>query len=328
MTILAVLSQPGPVAFVLPSLLHARRTQQSIPIVLATDPAWISASDWAALGKCEIVAPIDETDMDELVAAHRPTVVIVSTTGTATEVAAISAATALGVRTVRIIDVPYNHAERIRDSAPPDVVGDALAVISMRDVDRDPPEGIPRERFVAVGHPGWERVKLAPPADPGRMVFLSQPIGADGFGRFGYSETDSWALVLEARRARPDLFQSLIWAPHPRESVPSEILRGCDGIAVSTEQALQECGTVFGIFTVALTDAFLMGRRVIPVQPGLPADDFCTLSRAGWVARCGSLADMIAALEAANTVSAEPLRVEIQDSAARLAALLERDVAA
>jgi len=125
MTILAVLSQPGPVAFVVPSLLHARRAQESIPIVLATDPAWVSAPDRAALGKCEIVGAIDETDMDEFVAAHRPTVMIVSTTGSATEVAAMSAATALGVRTVRIIDVPYNHAERIRDSAPPGVVGDA-----------------------------------------------------------------------------------------------------------------------------------------------------------------------------------------------------------
>ncbi|MBT3810358.1 MAG: hypothetical protein HOL07_16165 [Rhodospirillaceae bacterium] len=328
MTILAVLSQPGPVAFVVPSLLHARRAQESIPIVLATDPAWVSAPDRAALGKCEIVGAIDETDMDEFVAAHRPTVMIVSTTGSATEVAAMSAATALGVRTVRIIDVPYNHAERIRDSAPPGVVGDALAVISMRDIDRAPPEGIPRERIVAVGHPGWERVKPAHPADSRAMVFLSQPIGADGFGRFGYSEMASWDLVLEARRVRPDLFQSLIWAPHPRESVPAEILPGCDGIAVSTDQALQECGTVFGIFTAALTDAFLMGRRVIPVQPGLPADDFCTLSRAGWVARCGSLTDVIMALEAAKTVSAEPLRAEIRDSAARLAALLEQEIAA
>jgi hypothetical protein len=85
---------------------------------------------------------------------------------------------------------------------------------------------------------------------------------------------------------------------------------------------------VFGIFTAALTDAFLMGRRVIPVQPDLPADDFCTISRAGWVERCGSRAEVIAALEASNKVSAAPLRAEIEGSAARLAALLEGNVAA
>ena len=61
---------------------------------------------------------------------------------------------------------------------------------------------------------------------------------------------------------------------------------------------------------------------------GLPADDFCTLSRAGWVSRSGSLTDVITAVEAADAVSAEPLRAEIRDSAARLAALLEQDGAA
>lgn len=322
MTVLAILSQPGPVAFVLPALVHARRGAGALPVVLMTDSAWVSASDRAALGECDIVALVNESEIADFVAARRPSVMVVSTIGTPVEVAALSAAAAYGVRTVRIVDVPYNHAERLRDSAPPGVTGDVIAVISAHDGIHELPGGISREQVTAVGHPGWERVDPASPADPRAMVFLSQPITADGFGRFGYSETAAWSLVLEARQARPDLFESLIWAPHPREAAPDTMPPGCDGIADTTEAALQECGTVFGIFTAALTDAFLMGRRVVPVQPALPSDDFCALSRAGWVARCGSLADVIATLETPVATSAEPLRAEIKDSAARLATLL------
>lgn len=328
MTVLAILSQPGPVAFLLPALVHARRGADALPVVLMTDPAWVSASDRAALGDCDIVTLVDEHEIAGFVAARRPSVMVVSTIGTPVEVAALSAAAAYGVRTVRIVDVPYNHAERLRESAPSGVTGDVIAVISAHDEIHELPGGLSREQIAAVGHPGWERVDPALPADPRAMVFLSQPITADGFGRFGYSETAAWNLVLEARRARPDLFESLIWAPHPREAAPATMLPGCDGIARSTDAALQECGTVFGIFTAALTDAFLMGRRVIPVQPGLPVDDFCALSRAGWVPRCGSLADVIAALGTPGATSAGPLRAEIKDSAARLAALLLRSDAA
>lgn len=327
MTVLAILSQPGPVAFVVPALLCARRSEGALPVVLMTDPAWVSASDRVALGDCEILAMVDESEIADFVAARRPSVIAVSTIGTPAEVAALSAAAALGVRTVRIVDVPYNHAERLRDSAPPGVTGDVIAVVSARDTIQELPGGISREQVVAVGHPGWEQVDPAQPADPRAMVFLSQPITADGFARFGYSETAAWDLVLEARLARPDLFRSLIWAPHPRERAPATMLPGCDGLAVSTAEALRECGTVLGIFTAALTDAFLMGRRVIPVQPGLPAEDFCALSRAGWVPRCGSLADLIAALETSCGETAGPLRAEIEGSAARLSALLVGNVA-
>jgi len=320
MSILAVLLQPGPVDFVLPAL-SGRPDHGTVTLV--ADPAWISQKDRAGLAGCEVLTAATYADqVGALLAQRRPEVLVVSTTRKPAEIEAMAVAASLGTRIVQILDVPYNHVSRVRESSPPDVFADAIAVISERDRHDAMGGGIPQERIAVVGHPGWERILPALPANPADMVFVSQPLDADGFGQFGYSEKPAWRMVLEARRERPDLFRSLIWAPHPRETVPETIPEGCDGIASATGDALFECGTVLGICSAALTDAFLMGRRVVSVQPDKPADDFCGLSRSGWITRCASVAELVAVLETPARDETAPLRTELEDSAVRLAALL------
>lgn len=323
MSVLAILMQPGATDFVLPALLRSGNRQDRGTVTLVTDPAWIIPEDRAGLVGCEILAAATYADQAAtLLARRRPEVLVVSATRKPAEIEAMAAAASLGTRIVQVLDVPYNHAGRVRESSPPEILADAIAVISERDKHDATRGGIPQERIAVVGHPGWERILPAAPANPADMVFVSQPLDADGFGRFGYSEKPAWRMVLEARHRRPDLFRSLIWAPHPRESAPATIPDGCDGIADATGAALFACGTALGICSAALTDAFLMGRRVVSVQPENPADDFCGLSRAGWITRCSSVADLVAVLETPARDETAPLRAELEDSAARLAALL------
>lgn len=323
MSVLAILLQPGAVDFVVPALLRSGAGPGHGSATLITDPAWVSEKDRAELAGCEILAAATCVDRAAaLLAERRPAMLVVSTTRNPIEIEAMATAASLGIQIVQILDVPYNHVGRVRESSPPEIVADAIAVISERDKHDATVGGIPPERIAIVGHPGWERIPSAPPADPTAMVFVSQPADADGFGRFGYSEKPAWSMVLEARRRRPDLFRSLIWAPHPRETVPDTFPDECDGIAGTTRDALLECGTVLGIFSAALTNAYLMGRRVVSVQPGKPADDFCGLSRAGWIARCGSVAEIVTALEAPVRDDTGPLLAELEGSAVRLAALL------
>lgn len=324
MSVLAILMQPGAVNFVLPALLLSGNRLDPGAVTLVTDPAWISQEDCAGLAGCEILAAATYADQAAaLLARRRPEVLVVSATRKPAEIEAMAAAASLGTRIVQVLDVPYNHAGRVRESSPPEIVADAIAVISERDKHDATKGGIPQELIAIVGHPGWERILPAAPANPADVVFVSQPLDADGFGRFGYSEKPAWRMVLEVRHRRPDLFRSLIWAPHPRETVPETIPEGCDGIAGATGDTLFECGTVLGICSAVMTDAFLMGRRVVSVQPDKPADDFCGLSRSGWITRCASVADLVTVLEAPARDETAPLRAELEDSAARLAALLD-----
>lgn len=316
MSILAVLTQPGPVEFVAPALGRASDA------TMVTDARWLPPADRPVFADRVVGLPADPADFAHAVRVHRPATLVVSTAGKAEEAAAVAAGRDIGARIVQVVDAPYNHLTRVRGSAPPDMRADAIAVIAERDRAALLEGNIPAELVTVVGHPGWERVPSAPAADPRRMVFLSQPILMDGFARYGYSETAAWDLVRAVRRERPDLFDRLYWAPHPREARPAIPDAECDAIADDSARALRDCGTAIGIFSTALTYAFLSGRRVVSVQPGLPGEDFCALSRGGWITRCGTKEEIAAALEADSESTAAMLRSEMVGSADRLVGLL------
>jgi len=318
-SVVAVLLQPAAVEFVAPAL-HGPGYRTA---TLVTNRSWIPPADRDALAGCDVV-PADRPGaaVAALLAGGHTDLLVISATRHPAEADAVAVAAARGIRVIQILDAPYDHVGRARDSAPDGFLADAIAVVSERDRCDAITGGLPAERIVVVGHPGWERVRPAAPADPANMVFVSQPIRADGFGKFGYSETASWQMVLAARRRRPDLFSRLLWAPHPREPRIVAVPEGCDGIAGSTADALQTSGSALGIFSAAMTHAFLMGRRVISVQPGHPPHDFCGLSRSGWIPRCGMVDELIEALGKGGRVGAAGLLEDLRGSASRLAALI------
>jgi hypothetical protein len=324
--ILAVATQPGPVEFLLPALTHALGILGEADVVLACDPAWMpDAARYEGSGVRFVALPPPGA-VGELVSRLKPDTLVVSTAGSPVEVAALAAGTGAGVRCVQIVEVPYNHELRIRESAPAGFEADLVVTVSSADADVLTEAGVPRTRVSVVGHPGWERVAPEPAKNPAGAVFLSQPILDDGFDRFGYSEVTAWNLVLEARRFHPDRFESLVWAPHPRERRLDPLPDGCDALAADTPSALRENGIAFGIFSSILTTAYLTGRHVISVQPELPENDFCALSRMGWIHRCASVDDIIEALDARIEDAGGALRAQMRGSAQRLAAALAEQV--
>jgi hypothetical protein len=325
LSVFALLLQPAAVEFVLPALLHLHQSLRAVTLV--TDPAWVSSEDLARIPGCSVLDRSDTASaIPDRIAAAQPDVLVLSTSRSPTEIAALAAARMLGIRTVQILDAPYDHAARVHDSSPPGVAADGIAVMSESDRLALLAGDIASDRPVVVGHPGWERIRPAPPAEPTAMVFVSQPIAADGYGRFGYCEKSSWQTVLDARKARPDLFASLVWARHPRQPALTTTPTGCDSTTATTDEALRHCGTVLGIFSSVMVSAFLMGRRVVSVQPGTPPDDFCGLSRGGLIPRCATADELVSSLEALICDRAESLRRELTGSAARLATLIGRGV--
>ena len=85
--------------------------------------------------------------------------------------------------------------------------------------------------------------------------------------------------------------------------------------------ALQQCGTVLGMFSSPMIDAYLGGRTVVSVQPNLRGQDRSPLSRHGRIARVGDAEALVAALERAPGAT-ETLAATLRGSTDRLDAWL------
>jgi hypothetical protein len=177
--------------------------------------------------------------------------------------------------------------------------------------------GLPRERFVAVGHPGFERAPLLPETGDTAVLVLGSPLREIMGDTIGYDQDDCLAIVAAAAAKRPDLLPKLLYAAHPGETkMPGRIER------VETGAGLLRCATVIGSFAAPMVSAYLGGRRVVSVQPSLPLGNLFEPSRRGLV-RCVSDADgLIAALEE-KTIPAGIFRDLFHASTARVAAEIE-----
>jgi hypothetical protein len=178
--------------------------------------------------------------------------------------------------------------------------------------------GLPAERMVMTGQPSWESIAPLSPAPRERALFLSAPV-IEGYGSsLGYSERDAWRVVCEARASRPDLLADLSFAPHPIETMPDpHVLLGAR--LVRYDRALLETtGTILGMFSSPMVDAFLAGRTVVSVQPGAVGADQGPLSRHGHIARVGDAEGLVAALERPKAEGRERLAGSLRNSTDRL----------
>ena len=221
------------------------------------------------------------------------------------------------IPTAQFIDSWYGYRRRFAYESGW-TVADEIFVIDERAKREGVADGLPSDRLTIIGHPSWENSPRLPAAPRDHVLFLGAPVKFN-YGRdLGYDEEDSWNVVLEARKLRPDLFEKLWYGKHPlqagidRSNVEPAIL------SQDSMTTLANAGTVLGMFSAPLVDAFLNNRLVVSVQPNFTSSDFCPLSRHQHIRRVATAPELVAAMleepgdtsELANNLSCSTDRLE------------------
>lgn len=243
-----------------------------------------------------------------------------SATGRAAEARLVAAARERGIPSLQVIDTWGPYRRRFVGEAWPDRV----AVVDEAARAEAVSEGVPAERLVVVGQPAWEAAPALPPGRADTVAFASQPVRAAYGATLGFDETSAWAVLEAALAAAPGRFAPPIYIMHPEES---DLAARAGRATHEAEAALAEAAALVGMFSSLMVDALLSGRRVVSLQPGLPASDPCPLSRHGRIARAGDAGALLAALDAAPA-DAAALRRSLAGSRDRALALLDGAVSA
>jgi hypothetical protein len=132
------------------------------------------------------------------------------------------------------------------------------------------------------------------------VLVASQPIGKLYGRSLGYTEIDFVSLCLKAlSRAMPAIPVTVTL--HPEEKpLDLQMIRDMDVEVRRGKGAADvfESGMTMGMSSTIMVLAYLAGRRVVSVQPGLRGPDHCPLSRWGLIPRAGDLTSLIQAMKA------------------------------
>ena len=315
-------------------------------------PLWKRLAERGALDLCRVVlgegarrglgafaatlptvepAAAEEAALAAALAGWQPSLVLASATSSAMEFAALEMARAGHIGTLQFVDTWNGYRRRLEHDGAP-LRPDALLVINERAREEAIAEGLPAPVIRIIGQPAWEIGSNLPPAEPAIMVFADQPVARFYGNALGYDEVSAWDLIAATRRAAPDLFDELLFAPHPAREHgdadgPEDCPEDCDGM-VGGAAGLARAGTVLGMFSSLMTEALLGGRRVISVQPGAVGPDMCPHSRHALIPRVGTPEALVRALQNTSQVQPGDLRRSLAGSCERLADVIDRWVAA
>lgn len=201
-----------------------------------------------------------------------------------------------GIQVIQFIDAPYNYGLRF-PSQESDRLPDAILVADERISAEAAAEGVPKQLLAPLGHPAWESAKPMPAAPSKSVLFIGSPIAAHYGRRLGYDEWDAWNAVRDAAILRRDLLEVLMYAPHPVQREISEQTVEPARLITNSAEGIARAGTVLGMFSMPMFDAFFAQRRVVSVQPAAIGPDLCALSRWGQISRINSATELITALE-------------------------------
>ena len=175
-------------------------------------------------------------------------------------------------------------------------------------------EGFPEDRLLAFGHPHLAGVKVAyanldragvlatlglAPGDwteRTTLVFVSEPIREHFGSTRGYDQYTVLGHFLEnVQRSRPDTGVVIKLHPKDDRSNFNEIACRYHGLRVhfaqneiTSLQCLTLSSRIFGMTSVMLIEAFLLGKHVVSLQPGLVVEDPLVLSRHNAISRIDS----------------------------------------
>jgi hypothetical protein len=284
-----------------------------------------------------------------------PNLVITATSQEGTlERTMIAAARSVSAPTLAILDSWTNYQTRFAEAGfdlstrLPDVIAvpDALAKNEMCTA------GLPAQKLEITGQPAFDALSRRIMANDGNIrakirsqltlsedellvVFFSQPIRHmygdpyGGTGR-GYDEYDAICCLAEALTAL-EFRVKLVVKPHPREdrdkvgnnlaklTLPAVLMDEVD-----PDDLMLAADAVCGMTTIMLMRAWLAGRQIISVQPGLRGADALSLARAGHVRTAVDAHSLVARLkEAIAAGPAAPPKSTLTDgeATARVAAL-------
>lgn len=236
------------------------------------------------------------------------------------ELAAVRLARRLGAPSAQFIDTWYNYRRRF-DHAGGLTFPDTILVIDKVALGEAAAEGLPRDALEVVGQPAWEHVASLQPAPKQHVLFLGAPTHRDYGMSLGYDEASAWQVVLEAAARHPDKIRRLMYGVHPAQGTIDADAVAPAILTHDSVAALQQCGTVLGMFSSPMIDAYLGGRTVVSVQPNLRGQDRSPLSRHGRIARVGDSEALVAAIERPPSASGS-LMATLRGSTDRLDAWL------
>lgn len=201
------------------------------------------------------------------------------------------AAQGMGLPVLHLLDNWSNYRRRLEHDGLPLLLPDLYAVMDELAAAGAVDGGIPAERIAIVGQPGLaalaeEFVEFSPGVpenDQLHLLFVSEPVDADqGSGpespEFrGYTERTVLALLCQALQPYADqLLLSLL--PHPRENrdVLAETWQAVRGglageilVDGNGRQQVLAADGVIGMASILLYEAWLLGKPVLSLQPGL-----------------------------------------------------------
>jgi hypothetical protein len=220
------------------------------------------------------------------------------------------AAKSTGRRTVCVLDNWMNYRKRLGIDGGEPLMPDTYAMMDDLALEGAIFDGIPREILNVTGHPGLAslesdrrelgaeqraalRNKWNVPPDRDVILFVSEPVAKDqgtspeSPGFRGYTETSVLADLCRELQPAADRV-ALIVAPHPRED-PGEVAalwQSCRGklsgglvTGVSGRSAVLCADRVSGMASILLYEAWLLGKPVLSLQPGLRRDDLRLIGR-------------------------------------------------
>jgi len=194
--------------------------------------------------------------------------ILLAAAGWQVELALLKAARDRHLRTGQYVETWYGYRRRLAP-APDWPVPDHLLLPDAAAVDEATGQGLAAAHIHIVGNPVWEGIVADQGGDDTQWLFIDAPVRRDYGDSLGYDEDDAWRLVAAEHRRR-GLAKPILFAPHPTNAAKA-IPQGA--IAVGYDiSLLDRAGTVLGMFSAPLIDAYLRGRRVISVQPNLLRD--------------------------------------------------------
>jgi hypothetical protein len=212
-------------------------------------------------------------------------------TGTSLQVERDSPFWSAGVPSVALLDHWKNYAERFTLHAPFDALPTIVAV--MDDVAERAlvALGCPPGRVRVTGQPRFDELPAVVSADersraraalgiaPSRpvAVFASEPRGLPYDDAMGATQAETLEMFLDGiEEADPDALA--IVKLHPVEGTAPALDRSTPEIRVlregSTRDLVAGADVFFGISSIVLLDAAVMGQPTVSVQPGGPTSDF------------------------------------------------------
>ncbi|ACH40728.1 hypothetical protein Gbem_3736 [Citrifermentans bemidjiense Bem] len=312
-SILLFSCEPGGAEILIPviRLLHAEPAYRVVVLSYG-----LGAQRFAARGVDFIEIPPVQKNDNAVLDSHRPDFLITSATSLPerdmSEKNLWRNARARGVPSLALVDQWQNYA--VRFSGPGE--GERLAYLPdfINCIDEVGAVEMIREGFqpgmlVRFGHPSLSQLRrqarnlqreeirrrLGIPATQQVALFVSEAI-REHYGRSrGYDQYDSLGLFLDLVADSGTGIKPVIKL-HPKDEAslfdPMLRSRNLQPLMIANELSSLECialaDRVYGMTSIMLIEAYLLGKPVLSLQPGLAVEDPLVLSRHGMVPRLGT----------------------------------------